>query len=104
MLYPYENNGAYDALKNANVISFVCGHNHRNYGDFLYNATSTKTDDKALFSFGVKATNQLYHDTDMLGYKTITLKADMTKETFLSIDNVKANFKNVTEGNTHYEN
>ena len=95
-LYGYTDNGTYEALHAANVVAFFCGHDHINYGDFLYRG-------EAILSYGVKSTNQLYHDTDMIGYKTLTLK-DVSREAFVSIENVKANFKNVTGGYCHYEN
>ena len=94
-LYAYENNGAYKALHDANIIGFFCGHDHINYGDFIYK-------NEAIFSYGVKTTNQLYHDTDMIGYKTITLK-DLSKEEFLSYENIKENFENVTGEYENYE-
>ncbi len=102
-LYGYENNGAYQKLREANILAFFCGHDHINHGDFIYNAQSDSIDDKAIFSYGVKATNQLYHDTDMIGYKTITLKDGTTKEEFVSIENIKENFVNITGGYEHYE-
>lgn len=103
VLCPFENNGSYTQLKNANIISFIVGHNHVNYGDFIYNAQSSDINDKALFSYGVKATNQLYHDEDMLGYKTITLEDNMTIEKFLNMENVSENFINNTAGMSYYE-
>lgn len=102
VLYGYENNGSYEKLRAANILAFFCGHDHINYGDFIYNAQSDNIDDKAILSYGVKATNQLYHDTDMIGYKTITLKEGMAKEEFLSIENIKENFINITGGYEHY--
>lgn len=102
VLDAYENNGSYTKLREANIISFVVGHNHRNYGDILYNATSENVSDKAILSYGVKATNQLYHDTDMIGYKVINLKDNMNAEQFLSIENINSNFTNVTTGNEYY--
>lgn len=99
-LFGYENNGAYDKLKEANIVSFFCGHDHINHGDFIY---TDKNGDKAIFSYGVKATDQLYHDTDMIGYKEITLKNDVTKEEFVTEEYVKQCFKNVTTGYSHYE-
>lgn len=95
VLYPYENNGSYEKLCEANIISFVCGHNHKNFGDYLYKGT--------ILSYGVKSTNQLYHDVDVIGYKTVTLK-DITPEQFVSIENVNENFKNFTGGYLNYEN
>ena len=98
----YENNGSYEKLRAANIVAYFCGHDHINYGDFIYRAQADASE-RAIFSYGVKATNQLYHDEDMIGYKTITLK-DITVEEFLTIDNVKENFKNYTGGYSNYEN
>lgn len=103
VLFPYENNGSYTKMKDANIVAFFVGHDHINYGDFIYNALSTSVGDKAIFSYGVKTTNQLYHETDMIGYKTITLKDGMSKEEFLSIQNVTENFSNKTAGIKLYE-
>lgn len=102
-LFPYENNGSYATLKQANISAFIVGHNHKIAADVIYNGESNNTDDKAILSFGVKATNQLYHSDDMIGYKTITLKDNMTKEQFLSIKNVNENFINVMNRNSQYE-
>lgn len=102
VLPPYENNGSYDKLKAANVVSFVSGHNHKNYGDFIYNANS-EASERAIFSFGVKSSNQLYHDKDMIGYKTITLR-DISVSEFVNMKNISENFKNFTGGASDYEN
>ena len=40
----------------------------------------------------------------MMGYKTVTLKGDMTAEEFVSMQNISENFKNVTGGYENYEN
>lgn len=96
VLYGYENNGSYVALREANIVGFFCGHDHINYGDLIYR-------DEAILSYGVKSTNQLYHDTDMIGYKTLTLR-DVSAAQFVTIENIHANFKNVTGGYSHYEN
>lgn len=93
ILHPYENNGAFLRLRAAGIQGFIAGHNHRNYGDLLYTEDSGR---KSLFSFGVKGSNQLYHDADMIGYKVITLEGEMTEEDFLSMGNVEKNFINVT--------
>ena len=98
-LHGYKNNSAYDKLKEAGIVSFFCGHDHINYGDFIY---TDKNGDKAIFSYGVKANNQLYHDTEIIGYKTITLK-DLTSAEFVSQSNIENCFKNVTEGYANYE-
>ena len=102
-LFPYENNGSYAKLKEANISAFIVGHNHKIAADVIYNAESNNVDDKAILSFGVKATNQLYHDDEMIGYKTITLKDNITKEEFLSIKYVNENFKNIMNRNDQYE-
>jgi predicted MPP superfamily phosphohydrolase len=99
-LYGYENNDSYVKLKKANISAFFCGHDHINYGDFIF---TEENGDKAIMSYGVKATNQLYHDTDMIGYKLVTLKDNMSKEDFVSMSNLESNFKNVTRGYEHYE-
>ena len=100
---PYYDNHSYSAMKKANIISFFVGHDHQNYGDYIYNATSNNIEDKAIFSYGVKSTNQLYHYDDMIGYKVITLKDNISKEEFLSIENINQNFKNVTNRGEDYE-
>ena len=101
VLHGYENNGTYERLRAANIVSFFCGHDHINYGDYIYRA-ERGADERAIFSYGVKTTNQLYHDTDMMGYKTVTLR-DLTVAEFLTIENITANFKNVTGGYAQYE-
>lgn len=103
VLFPYKDNGSYAKLRAANISAFIAGHNHRNYGDVIYNAHKNDVADKAIFSFGVKSTNQLYHDTDMLGYKLITLQDNVTEESFISIENLNSNFQNVTDGGKYYE-
>ena len=99
VLSPYENNGSYDMLRQANICAFFAGHDHINYGDFLYN---DENGNKSILSYGVKATNQLYHDTEMIGYKVINLK-DVAESEFVSYDYVKANFENITTGYAKYE-
>ena len=102
-LYGYTDIGAYGKLRDANIIAFFCGHNHRNYGDYIYNSDSNNASDKAIFSYGVKSTNQLYHDTDMIGYKTVVLK-DISAAEFVTAENISNNFKNFTGGYANYEN
>ena len=99
----YKNNGAYAKLREANIVSFFCGHDHINYGDFIYRADSSDVSDRAIFSYGVKGTNQLYHNVDMIGYKTVTLR-DISRTDFVTIENVRENFKNFTGGYQNYEN
>ena len=68
----------------------------------IYRADSGIFEEKAILSFGVKSTDQLYHFEDMIGYKLINLKANMTKEQFLTIENLNANFINVTDRYSYY--
>ena len=103
VLYGYENNGAYSMLRSANIVAYFCGHDHINYGDMIFNAHSLSAADRAIFSYGVKSTNQLYHDTDLIGYKTVMLR-DVSVEEFLSMNYVGANFQNYTKGYGNYEN
>lgn len=103
MTGPYEETIAYEVMRESNIVSFFTGHDHTNYGDFIYNYDSENFDDKAIFSYGVKSTNQLYHYDDMLGYKLIHLKENMTKEEFVSMKNINENFKNVTNRGAKYE-
>ena len=103
VLYPYTNNDSYKKLKEANISAFIVGHNHKINSDVIYNESSDNIDDKAIFSFGVKSTDQLYHSQDLIGYKTIILKDNMTKEEFISIDYINENFTNVTNRYQDYE-
>lgn len=103
VLPPYKDNNAYELLRSANIVSYVCGHNHKAYGDFIYNADSDDISERAILSFGVKATNQLYHDKNMVGYKTIVLR-DVSVSDFISIENINENFTNYTGGYSNYEN
>ena len=101
VLDPYENNGSFRALRDANIVSFVVGHDHINCSDIVYNKDG-EFKDRAILSYGVKATDQVYHDKDMLGYKTITLE-DISAEEFVTIENVTKNFKNVRTGAQKYD-
>lgn len=100
---PYVDNNSYSKLRESNIISFFVGHDHENYGDYIYNANNEKLEDKAIFSYGVKSTNQLYHFDDMIGYKVINLKQNVTQEEFLSISYINENFTNVVNRGEDYE-
>lgn len=98
---PYKDNNSYQYFKDANIIASFVGHDHTNYGDILY---TDKEGDLFLFSYGVKSTNQLYHDDDKIGYKTINLKDNITKDEFLNMTYVSENIKNViTRGGDYNE-
>ena len=62
-----------------------------------------RASERAVFSYGVKSTNQLYHDEDVIGYKTVVLR-DISVAEFVSMENISANFENVTGGYSNYEN
>ena len=99
----YKENNSYEVMRKANILSYFVGHDHINYGDFIYNAMSSNLEDKAIFSYGVKSTNQLYHYDYMLGYKLINLKENMSVEKFISIENINQNFINITNRGEDYE-
>ena len=100
---PYYDNGSFRSLRDSNIISFFVGHDHINYCDVIYNANSENINDKAILSYGVKSTDEIYHEDDMLGYKLINLKDNMTNETFLDIKNINENFINVIDRGYYYE-
>jgi hypothetical protein len=97
---PYKEDLSYETMKDANILAYFVGHNHKDYGEILY---TDKDNDKAILSFGIKSTNQLYHYDDVIGYKVITLKENMTKEQFVSIENIKTNILNVMDRGEDYE-
>ena len=101
---PYYDNGSFRKMRDSNIVSYFVGHDHINYCDVIYNASSDDINNKAIFSYGVKSTDQIYHDDDILGYKLIKLKDNMTNESFIDIANINENFINVTERGTYYEN
>lgn len=98
---PYENNGSFKALREANIVSYFVGHDHVNSCDIIYNKGEA-FENMAIFSYGVKSTDQVYHDKDMLGYKTVTLK-DLTPKEFVTIENINDCFENVRTGAEKYE-
>ena len=97
--FPAKDVGSYKEMKKANIIGYFVGHDHKNYGDLLY---KDENGDKALFSYGVKSSNQLYHYDEIIGYKTITLKENITKEQFLTMEYVNENIVNVYKGEDQY--
>jgi hypothetical protein len=54
-----------------------------------------------LLSYGVKSTNQLYHDDEMVGYKLINLKDNISKSEFLSMNYISNNIFNVIRGGVY---
>lgn len=98
----YYDNQSFEALRSANILGYFVGHDHINACDIIYNANESTNENKAIFSYGVKSTNQLYHELDMVGYKLINLKEEMDVDTFLSIDNINQNIINVTNRGDGY--
>lgn len=99
---PYTDNGSYESLRSNNIVAFFVGHDHINYCDVIYNHESNNIMDKGILSYGVKSTNQLYHDEDMLGYKLIILKDNTTIEEFVTIEYITNNFINVIDRGVLY--
>lgn len=101
---PYYDNGSFRKMRDSNIISYFVGHDHINYCDIIYNHNDSDINNKAIFSYGVKSSDQIYHDDDMLGYKIINLKDNMNIESFLNIDYIQENFINVLDRGVYYEN
>ena len=99
---PYYDNGSFKSLRNSNIISFFIGHDHINYCDIIYKHESDDINEKAILSYGVKSTDQIYHDDDMIGYKLINLKDNMDVETFLNINYINENYINVIDKGEYY--
>lgn len=100
---PTYNNLSYPILREANILAYFVGHDHINMGEIIYNATDASVDNKAIFSYGVKSTNQLYHNVNLMGYKLINLKNNMSQEEFLSVNNIINNITNVTDMEGNYD-
>ena len=100
---PGYDNGAFTSMRESNILAYFVGHDHINYCDIIYNHDDSNVANKAIFSYGVKSTDQIYHDDDMLGYKLINLKDNMTNETFLDINYINENFINVIDRGVYYE-
>ena len=66
----YKRSDAFNRMKNASIKAHFFGHDHINYTDLMYQGVS--------LSYGLKSTPEIYSDDDLLGYKEITLKDDMS--------------------------
>ena len=62
--------GFFDVIKKSGTTGMFFGHDHINNFEALYEGVT--------FCYGIKSTNRIYYDEDMLGYQTITLKDDHT--------------------------
>lgn len=79
----YTDTGAYSLFESVGVIGSFCGHDHSNDSDIFYKADSN--DKGMILSYGLKSSDQCYYESDMIGYKTITLPSDPSKFTLDSI-------------------
>lgn len=66
----------FERMKNAGIRGMFCAHDHINDSVIDYEGV--------ILAYGVKADKEIYHDSDMLGYRLITL----TEDDF-SLDNVQ---------------
>ncbi len=64
----YKNNNQFQKFKNMGVKGIFVGHDHVNNSNLFY--------EEVVLSYGVKSTNQIYHDDNKIGYKEIILPAD----------------------------
>jgi hypothetical protein len=70
---PDYNSGFFDVIKaKGSTKGMFFGHDHINNFEALYEGVT--------FCYGIKSTNRIYYDEDMLGYQTITLKDDHSFE------------------------
>ncbi len=66
---PDYNSGFFDVIKaKGSTKGMFFGHDHINNFEALYEGVT--------FCYGIKSTNRIYYDEDMLGYQTITIKDD----------------------------
>lgn len=69
---PDRDEGFFDVIKESGTTGMFFGHDHVNNFEALYEGVT--------FCYGIKSTNRIYYDEDMLGYQTITLKDDHSFE------------------------
>ncbi|MEG0034622.1 MAG: metallophosphoesterase [Bacilli bacterium] len=77
----YKSTNAFDVFKGINVKGMIIGHDHINDTDILYK--------DVMLSYGIKSTDEIYHDKEMVGYKLITLNDDKP----YGFDNLTNNFR-----------
>lgn len=68
--YAYKRTDAFNRMKNIDIKGHFFGHDHINNADVMYQGVS--------LSYGVKSTREIYHNDNMIGYKEIVLKSDMS--------------------------
>ncbi len=74
----YKKTDAFKRFKNMNIKGLFIGHDHINNATIYYN--------DMILSYGLKATDVVYYDSTMIGYKLITLPSNPLD---FSLDNVK---------------
>ena len=61
----YENRGQFNAFKEMGVKGIFVGHDHINCSNILYK--------DVILSYGLKSTDSIYHDDELIGYKELVL-------------------------------
>lgn len=84
----------FDRLYNMNVRMFFAGHDHLNNANSLFKKSEDKQE--VILSYGVKSTNQIYHNENALGYKEINLNFNDDKNvvSLSQIKNVYIDYEN----------
>ena len=68
--YGYKRTDAFNRMKNIGIKAHFYGHDHVNNADVLYEGVT--------LSYGTKSTSEIYNNDDLVGYKEIILKVDMS--------------------------
>ena len=68
--YGYKRTDAFNRMKNIGIKAHFYGHDHVNNADVLYEGVT--------LSYGTKSTSEIYNNDDLVGYKEIILKDDMS--------------------------
>ena len=69
---PDHDEGFFNSIKTHGTKAMFFGHDHVNNFEALYEGVT--------FCYGIKSTDRIYYDEDMLGYQTITIKDDHSLE------------------------
>lgn len=92
--YGYKNNGVYNVMKNCGIVGAFAGHDHGNDFDINY---FDETNHMVL-SYGLKESDLNYYQTDMVGYKIITLPDNPSSFSYSDIKETKVNYAQLQEG------
>lgn len=83
----YKQNGAYEVFKEIGIIAAFSGHDHINYSAINYKG-------EMILSYGVKATDLVYYDKDIMGAQVITLPSNSANFNLDSIEWVWVPYEN----------